>query len=80
MRNSIVVAVFLFVGIITCHGQVHFRSGIFLHHSTGGCIWGPNGSNTSVPQEMAEYNALYGYTGSLAVTLNEEWWAPGDIL
>lgn len=23
---------------------VLFRSGIFLHHSTGGCIWGPNGA------------------------------------
>ncbi len=66
------------VTLLHCHGQNYFRSGIFLHHSTGGCIWGPNGSNTSVPQEMTEYNAMHGYTGSLAVTMNEEWWAPGD--
>lgn len=55
-----------------------FRSGIFLHHSTGGNIWGPNGSSTSVPQEMTVYNTAHGYTGSQAVTMNENWWAPGD--
>jgi hypothetical protein len=55
-----------------------FRSGIFLHHSTGGNIWGPNGSSTSVPAEMATYNNSHGYTGSYAVTMNEEWWSPGD--
>lgn len=56
----------------------YFRSGIFLHHSTGGCIWGPNGSNTSIPQEMNSYNLAHGYSGNQAVTMNEEWWAPGD--
>jgi hypothetical protein len=55
-----------------------FRSGIFLHHSTGSNIWGPNGSSTSVPQEMTSYNTLHGYSGSNAVTMNEEWWSPGD--
>jgi hypothetical protein len=56
----------------------YFRSGIFLHHSTGGCIWGPNGSSTSVPQEMDGYNTAHGYTGEQAISMNEEWWAPGD--
>lgn len=37
---------------------VRFRSGIFLHHSTGGCIWGPNGSSTSVPIQMAQPEAI----------------------
>jgi hypothetical protein len=55
-----------------------FRSGIFLHHSTGGNIWGPNGGSTSVPAEMTSYNTTHGYTGGNAVTMNEEWWAPGD--
>lgn len=50
-----------------------FRSGIFLHHSTGGCIWGPNGGTVSVPQQMALYNTAHGYTGSNAVTMNETW-------
>ncbi len=55
-----------------------FRSGIFLHHSTGSNIWGPNGSSTSVPQEMTSYNNNHGYSGSAAVTMSEEWWSPGD--
>jgi hypothetical protein len=54
-----------------------FRSGIFLHHSTGGCIWGPNGSSTSVPQEMQLYNQVHGFTGDQAVTMNEQWF-PGS--
>jgi hypothetical protein len=27
---------------------------------------------------MATYNNSHGYTGSYAVTMNEEWWSPGD--
>jgi hypothetical protein len=56
----------------------YFRSGIFLHHSTGSNIWGPNGSSTSVPQEISVYNTAHGYTGVQAVTMNEEWWSPSD--
>jgi hypothetical protein len=55
-----------------------FRSGLFLHHSTGGNIWGPNGSSTSVPDEMENYNNTHSYTGDNAVSMNEEWWSPGD--
>jgi hypothetical protein len=58
--------------------QTLFRNGIFLHHSTGQNIWGPNGSSTSVPQEMDNYNAVHGYYGIQAVTMNEEWWSPSD--
>jgi hypothetical protein len=50
-----------------------FRSGMFFHHSTGECIWGPNGSSTSVVQEMNTYNTLHGYTGNYAVNLSETW-------
>ncbi|MEI7981615.1 MAG: hypothetical protein WCI71_08160 [Bacteroidota bacterium] len=56
----------------------YFRSGIFLHHSTGSNIWGPNGSSTSVPLEMSAYNTAHGYSDARAVTMNEEWWSPGD--
>ena len=55
-----------------------FRSGIFLHHSTGECIWGPNGSSTSVPQEIAKYNSTNGLTGDDTVSLTEEWWPDSD--
>ncbi|MBL7904696.1 MAG: hypothetical protein JNL22_06715 [Bacteroidales bacterium] len=59
--------------------QPQFRSGIFLHHSTGGYIWGPNGSSTSIPNEIALYNAAHGYTGSNAVSMTEQWF-PGAPL
>jgi hypothetical protein len=61
--------------------QKNFRSGIFLHHSTGNYIWGPNPdghSTTSVPQQMQFYNSTHGFTGSNAIKMNEEWWSPGD--
>ena len=58
-------------------GQGVYRSGIFLHHSTGGCIWGPNGSATSVPLQMAIYNAGHGYHGADSVRMNETWF-PGS--
>ena len=54
-------------------GQTRFRSGIFLHHSTGRNIWGPNGSSTSVPDEITTYNTNHGYTGSEECSLNEQW-------
>lgn len=53
--------------------QPKYRSGIFLHHSTGGCIWGPNGSSTDVPEQMNLYNIAHGYTGEDAVTMDETW-------
>lgn len=55
-----------------------FRSGIFLHHSTGECIWGPNNSSTSVPQEMAKYNNNHGLTGNNAISMTEQWWPSDD--
>lgn len=50
------------------------RNGIFLHHSTGLCIWGPNGSNDSVPLEVSIYNTNHGLTGNNAFSLTELWW------
>lgn len=55
-----------------------FRSGVFLHHSTGECIWGPNNSTTSVPQEMVKYNSSHGLTGANAVSMTEQWWPSDD--
>lgn len=75
MRNSLLI-IFLNISIVTVSfTQITFyRSGIFLHHSTGGCIWGPNGSSTSVPQEIISYNSTHGYTGNYAVSLDEDGW------
>ena len=70
------IAVF-FIALCYCvlsYSQPIFKSGIFLHHSTGECIWGPNGSSTSVPQEIARYNTEHGYTGENAVSMTESAW------
>jgi len=61
--------------------QNYFRSGIFLHHSTGQYIWGPNpdgNSTTDIPEQMHNYNMLHSYQGNDSITMNEEWWAPSD--
>ena len=60
------------------NAQTLFRSGIFLHHSTGNNIWGPNGASTTIPIQMTNYNTTHSYTGGNAVTMSEEWWAPSD--
>jgi hypothetical protein len=69
--------IFLYIAPLTPQ-SLKFRSGIFFHHSTGECIWGPNGSNTSIPQQMVIYNNNHGYTGTNAVTMSELWWPAED--
>ena len=64
-----------------CHqlqAQQTFRNAMFLHHSTGSNILGPNGSSTSVNLELAKYNEIKMFTGDQKVTMNHEWFAPGD--
>ena len=51
-----------------------FRKSIFLHHSTGLCIWGPNGSTTSIPRCMTAYNAPFRAAGDDTVSLVERSW------
>ncbi|MCD6201542.1 MAG: hypothetical protein J7K46_07030, partial [Bacteroidales bacterium] len=72
MKNLLIFCTIL---IISLNGfsQERFRSGIFLHHSTGGNIWGPNGSNTSVPAEITQYNTDHSYSGEEECSMNEEW-------
>ena len=73
MRKLIFLVLVIFVVSLQAQSQTLFRSGMFFHHSTGGCIWGPNGSTTSVPQQMTIYNTNHSYTGQYAVTMNEMW-------
>jgi hypothetical protein len=77
LRRYALFAVFLAVAAASL-GQTRFRSGIFLHHSTGGCIWGPNGALVSVPGEIAKYNRLHGLVGADSVKMIETWWPSGD--
>ncbi|MBM3404156.1 MAG: hypothetical protein FJY10_04620 [Bacteroidetes bacterium] len=61
--------------------QTLFRSGIFLHHSTGAYIWGPNpdgNSTTTIPDQMTLFNINHGLSGGNAISMEEEWWEPGD--
>ncbi|MBN1338604.1 MAG: hypothetical protein JXA03_04735, partial [Bacteroidales bacterium] len=75
MKKTLVLVSACLLMVLTANSQTNlYRSGIFLHHSTGGCIWGPNGSSTSVPQQMTLYNAAHGYTGANQVTLSETWY------
>jgi hypothetical protein len=53
-----------------------FNSGIFLHHSTGLHIWGPNDTTVSVPDEIVKYNAAHNLKDSNAFSLNEQAWPP----
>ncbi|MGE5315942.1 MAG: DUF1573 domain-containing protein [Acidobacteriota bacterium] len=51
-----------------------FTSGIFLHHSTGYHIWGPNDTTVSVPQEITAYNKAHNLKDSSAFSLEERHW------
>jgi len=72
MKRIILTAVILFP--LFSFAQTLFRSGVFLTHSTGQNIWGPNGSPTSIPQEIQVYNTNHGYTGSQAVSMVRQSW------
>jgi hypothetical protein len=80
MKRCIIFISLCFLEISIVFSQ-NFRSGTFLHHSTGDNIWGPNPdgtSTTTIPDQMIIYNQVHGYTGNLAITMSQEWWAPGD--
>ncbi len=78
MKNYLILVIIILIGINTSiYTQSNFRSGVFLHHSTGANIWGPNGSSTSIPQQITIYNATKGYTGDNAVSMNEVYF-PGS--
>lgn len=52
--------------------QTQFRRGIFLHHSVGAHIWGPNESSTSVPAELHSYNVSHSLTDNDSIVLTKE--------
>jgi hypothetical protein len=74
VKSQYLIYVLIFLIPCSSISQTLYRSGKFLHHSTGGNIWGPNGSSTSVPIEISNYNTTHGYTGSNAVSLTEQGW------
>ncbi len=79
MKNKIILIMIIILGISsTLLSQGHFRNGRFFHHSTGGCIWGPNGSSTSIPNEINLYNIQNSFIGNDAVSMNEMWFPNND--
>ena len=49
MKNKIFLIIIILIGLVSnIFPQTLFRSGLFLHHSTGGIIWGSSSPN--VPQ------------------------------
>jgi len=78
MLKKFSISAFILSTAISSFGQTHFRSGIFLHHSTGACIWGPNGGEVSVPTEIAKYNLSHKFPGSDSVRLTKNSWPSGD--
>jgi hypothetical protein len=59
------------------------RSGVFLHHSVGQCIWDRSVFSsltppTTVAKEIAAYNSAHGYTGSNAVSMTESYFPAQD--
>lgn len=73
MKKKLLLLI-LICSSISGYSQTRFRSGVFLHHSSGSDIWGPNESETSVPVEIDRYNIKNGLTGESLVSLNESWW------
>ncbi|MCX6165561.1 MAG: hypothetical protein NTU73_12000, partial [Ignavibacteriae bacterium] len=78
MKKTIILSLLIIFSSTLVFGQLKFRSGTFFHHSTGLCIWGPNGSGTSVPAQMTIYNNAHSYTGTNAVTMTELWFPAED--
>ncbi len=73
-RFSIVCTLF-FVSISLSFAQLSsIRKGVFLAHSTGTNIWGPNGSNTSVPEEIIKYNTSHNLVGANQFNIIKEDW------
>ena len=81
MKKTIFTLALLISAVTASLSQNYFRSGIFLHHSTGIYIWGPNpdGKSTlTVPGQMHAFNISHSYHGNDSVSLDEEWWVPDD--
>lgn len=82
MKNKIFLIVFtIIVFISTIFPQHSFRSGVFLHHSTGNRFWDygiydENYTGATISSEVDSYNVAHNYTGADTVSMAESWWPP----
>ena len=74
MNLKILATIIISLSILTLADQPNFRKGIFLSHSTGQTIWGPNGSSTSVPDEVVKYNLLHNFSTDSSFNLIRQDW------
>jgi hypothetical protein len=80
MKNKIyLIAIFLIGFVLYIYPQNLYRSGIFLHRSSGGVLWGGGGGSTSIPLEMDEYNTMNNYTGQEAITMDHVSFPSDDV-
>ena len=80
MKNKIFLIVIILIELVSnIFPQTVFRSGLFLHYSTGGVIW--YNSIPNVPQLMNMYNTENNYTDNNAVTmhLDERFFPPAYV-
>ncbi len=70
------IGVVFFLVLLSTLGfaQERFRSGILLHHSTGGMIWESDSTTISVPNEITTYNSDHGFTGDQSCSMDEKWY------
>ena len=62
MKIKTLALIIISLSFFAFANQPNFRKGIFLTHSTGLAIWGPNGSSTSVLDEIVKYNTLHKFS------------------
>ncbi|MCK5742762.1 MAG: hypothetical protein KAH48_11125, partial [Chlorobi bacterium] len=74
MKKLILLTLLIVLSVNVNAAEFKFRSGVFLHHSTGARIWGESQGLTSVPEEIESYNFAHGYFGDDACTMSETEW------
>lgn len=84
MKIKFIVLLIIVSGIIQINfPQSTFRSGVFLHHSTGNRVWDftlydPNYTGATIPSEIENYNLSKNLTGENAVSMNESWFPSSE--
>lgn len=82
MKIKIIIEFFILIGLYSnIFPQTLFRSGMFLLHSTGSCIyWSPDSlATTNIQLEIPSYNLSHNFTGDSAFTLNATWFPNNPI-
>jgi hypothetical protein len=74
MSYKILTIILLSFSFFAFSDQPNFRKGIFLSHSTGITIWGPNGSSTSVPDEVFKYNSQHNFSIDSCFNITRQDW------